>query len=99
MSIAERLLSEVARKDGVLGAIVMTDEGVAIQSDFSETETNVYSSLTAHFVQRTKKALEEIGDAGEAEVIRVRSIKHEMVIAPYGKFILLVVQDPINFKK
>jgi dynein light chain roadblock-type len=99
MSIAERLLSEISRKDGVLGTIVMTDEGVAIQSDFSEAETNVYSSLVAHFVQRTKKALEEIGDAGEPEVIRVRSKKHEMVIAPFGKFVLLVVQDPINVKK
>jgi dynein light chain roadblock-type len=99
MSIAERLLAEISRKEGVLGTIVMTDEGVAIQSDFPESETNVYSSLVAHFVQRTKKALEEIGDAGEPEVIRVRSKKHEMVIAPFGKFILLAVQDPINVKK
>jgi dynein light chain roadblock-type len=99
MTTSEKLLSEISRKDGVLGIIVMTDEGIPIRSDFPENETNVYSSLVGHFVQRTKKALQELDGTGEPEVIRVRSKKNELVIVPQGKFVLLVVQDPNSVKK
>lgn len=99
MTEAEKILGELSRKDGVLGTVVMTHDGVPIRSDFPENETNLYSSLVAHFVQRTQKALEEIEDSGEPEVIRVRSKKNELVIAPYGKYIFVAVQDPFSVKK
>ena len=99
MTDAEKILCELSRKEGVVGTVVMTSDGVPIRSDFPETETNLYSSLVAHFVQRTKKALEEIPESGDAEVIRVRSKKNELVIAPYGNFIFVAVQDPFNAKK
>jgi dynein light chain roadblock-type len=99
MGDAERILTELSRKPGVLGTIVMTSEGVPIRSDFQQNETDLYSSLVGHFVQRVKKALAEIPDMGETEVIRVRSKKHEMVISPFGEFIYLAVQDPVNAKK
>jgi dynein light chain roadblock-type len=99
MSDCERILNELSRKPGVLGTIVMTSDGVPIRTDFPEDETNLYSSLVSHFVQRVKKALSEIEDVGETEVIRVRSKKHEMVISPFGNFIYLAVQDPVNVKK
>jgi dynein light chain roadblock-type len=96
---AERIFSDLSRKPGVLGTIVMTSDGVPIRTDFPQAETNLYSSLVAHFVQRVKKALEEIPDVGETETIRVRSRKHEMVISPFGNFIYLAVQDPVGAKK
>jgi len=77
----------------------MTADGVPIRSDFPENETNLYASLVAHFVQRTKKALEEIEDAGAPEVIRVRSRKNELVIAPHGNYVFVAVQDPFSVKK
>ena len=99
MTEAEKILGELSRKDGVLGTVVMTSDGVPIRSDFPENETNLYSALVSHFVQRTHKALEEIEDSGEPEVIRVRSKKNELVIAPYGKYIFVAVQDPFSVKK
>jgi dynein light chain roadblock-type len=99
MTDAERILGELSRRPGVLGTVVMTSDGVPIRSEFPQHETNLYASMTAHFVQRTTKALAEIGDSGEPQIIRVRSKKHEMVIAPYGSFIFLAVQDPVNAKK
>jgi dynein light chain roadblock-type len=99
MTDGERIFTELSRKPGVLGTIVMTSDGVPIRSDFQQKDTDLYSSLVAHFVQRVKKALEELDGIGEPEIIRVRSKKHEMVIAPSGNFIYLAVQDPVNAKK
>ena len=99
MADAEKILGELSQKDGVLGTIVMTSEGVPIRSDFPENETNLYSSLVSYFVHRTQKALEEIEEAEEAEIIRIRSKKNEIVIAPYGNYIFVAVQDPFNVKK
>lgn len=99
MADAERVLSDLSRKEGVLGTVVMTDDGVPIRSDFPEHETNLYASLVAHFVQRTKKALDEMETSEVPEVIRVRSKKNEMVIVPSEGFVYVAVQDPYKGTK
>lgn len=99
MADAEKILADLSRKEGVIGTVVLTDDGVPIRSDFPENETNLYSALVAHLVQRTKKALEEIPDSGETEIIRIRSKKNELIVAPYGNYIFIAVQDPFNVHK
>ena len=99
MADVEKILSDISRKDGVIGTVILTSEGVPIRSDFPENETNLYSALVAHFVQRTEKALTEIDDAGETEVIRIRSKKNELIVAPYGNYIFIAVQDPFHINK
>ena len=96
---AEKILDEFSKKEGVIGTVVTTSDGIPIRSDFSEDETNLYSSLVAHFVQRTKKALDAINGSGEPETIRIRSKKNEIIIAPYNNYIFIVVQDPFSSKK
>lgn len=99
MSDADKIIADLSRKDGVVGTVILTSDGVPIRSDFPENETNLYSALVAHFVQRTKKALEDIPDSGETEIIRIRSKKSELIVAPYGNFIFIAVQDPFSQPK
>lgn len=99
MNEADKIIGELSKKGGVTGIIAMTSDGVTIRTDFPEAETNLYSSLIAHFVQRTKKSLGEIQNVGELETIRIRSKKNELIIAPSGDFILIVVQEPFKASK
>ena len=94
MNEAEKILSELSSKEGVLGTIAMTKEGVPIRTTFTADETNLFSALVAHFISRTHKALEDLPEAGELETVRIRSKKNELVIAPYGDYIFIAVQDP-----
>jgi dynein light chain roadblock-type len=96
MSDSEKILLDLSRKPGVLGTLVTTRDGVPIRSDFPPDATDLYSALVAHFVQRTRKALEEIPETGAPEVIRIRSKKNELIIAPQGEFIFIAVQDPVS---
>jgi dynein light chain roadblock-type len=99
MGDAEKILGDLSRKPGVLGTLVMTRDGVPIRSDFEEKATNVYAAAVAHFVQRTRKALEDIPETGAPQVIRIRSKKNELVVAPQGDFVFIAVQDPLSVKK
>jgi len=99
MNEAEKILSSLSSKEGVIGTIAMTKDGVPIRTTFSDEDTNVYSALVAHFVQRTHKALSDMPEAGELETIRIRSQKNEIIIAPYGEFVFIAVQDPFYTKK
>ena len=92
----DKICADISRKGGVTGIIAMTSDGRPIRTDFPNTETYLYSDLVARFVQRTKKSFEEIPDVGEIETIRIRSKKNELIVAPYGNFILIVVQDPFS---
>ena len=93
MNEAEKLLTELSSKDGVIGTIAMTKEGVPIRTTFTADETNLFSALVAHFISRTHKALEDLPEAGELETVRIRSKKNELIIAPYGDYIFIAVQD------
>lgn len=99
MSEAEKILNDLSQKEGVIGTIAMTKEGVPIRTTFSADETNTFSALVAHFISRTHKALEEIPEAGDLETVRIRSKKNELIIAPYGEYIFIAVQNPFNKQK
>lgn len=98
MTEAEKILNDLSAKDGVIGTIAMTKDGVPVRSTFPVDETNLFSSLVAHFIQRTYKALEGVPDSGELETVRIRSKKNELIVAPYGDFIFIAVQDPFSVK-
>ena len=99
MNEAEKILSDLSSREGVIGTITMTKDGVPIRSTFKDEETNLYSPLVSNFVQRTHKALEGMSEAGELEIIRIRSKKNELIVTPYRDYIFVAVQDPFLLKK
>ena len=99
MNEADKILTELSGKDGVIGTIAMTKDGVPIRSTFTVEETNLFSALVAHFISRTHKALEDLQEAGELETVRIRSKKNELIVAPYGDYIFIAVQDTHVHKK
>lgn len=99
MNEAEKILNDLSTKEGVIGTIAMTKEGVPIRTTFTVEETNLFSALVSHFIARTHKALEDLPEAGDLETVRIRSKKNELIIAPYGDFIFIAVQNPFIHQK
>jgi dynein light chain roadblock-type len=99
MNEAEKILDDLSKNEGVIGTIAMTKEGVPIRTTFTADETNLFCALTSHFIARTHKALEDLPEAGDLETVRIRSKKNELIIAPYGDYIFIAVQNPFIYKK
>ena len=62
----------------------------------SQMDTIEYGSLINQFTTKAKLALKFLHPEEDIQFIRIRSIKHEIMIAPDKEFSLIVLQNPSN---
>jgi dynein light chain roadblock-type len=83
---------------GVQGLIVLNADGIAIRTTFDNDLTVQYAALVSHFTVKARSAVKKLDAENELKFLRIRSKKHEIMIAPdfekNSEYYLLVVQDP-----
>lgn len=83
---------------GVLGVVVVNADGIAIRTTFDNDLTVQYAALVSHFTVKARSAVRKLDAENELRFLRIRSKKHEIMIAPEfeknGEYYLVVVQDP-----
>lgn len=83
---------------GVQGVIVINSDGIAIRTTFDNDLTVQYAALVSHFTVKSRGVVKKLDHENELKFIRIRSKKHEIMIAPEfeknSEYYLLVVQDP-----
>ena len=62
----------------------------------SQADTIEYGSLINQFTTKTQLTLKSLHPDEEINFIRIRSKKHEIMIAPEKEFTLIVLQNPSN---
>lgn len=60
----------------------------------SDVDTNKYTSNLAELAAKARSAIRDIDPTNDLTFIRIRSKKHEIMVAPDKDFLLIVVQDP-----
>jgi dynein light chain roadblock-type len=53
-----------------------------------------YSVLISQLSERAKSIVRDLDPANELTYLRIKSKKHEILVAPEDDFILIVVQNP-----
>lgn len=92
----EETLNRIKTHKGVLGVIIVNQKGVAIRTTMSQNDTIEYGSLINQFTTNTQKAIKALHSEEDVAFIRIRSRKHEIMIAPDREFQLIVLQNPSN---
>lgn len=91
----EETLNRIATHMGVIGVIVVNQKGLAIRSTMPTAEdTLVYGQVISNFLNEAQTKICRIHDDESVTFIRIRSQKHEIMIAPDKEFALIVIQNP-----
>lgn len=98
----EELIKTVQAHRGVTGYIIVNSEGIPIRHSFDEEHRLLaihYAGLMQQLAQKAHAAVEDLSratnEAGNDLVfIRLRSKKHEILVAPGEKYLLIVIQTP-----
>jgi dynein light chain roadblock-type len=91
----DTLLKGLGNLTGVIGTMVMNSNGLPIRTSFKDAEAIHYAAFISEFLRKVRVVLEPVMGA-PIDVIRVRSHKNEIIIAPSdvkSDIILVVVQD------
>merc|ERR1712173_474976 len=79
---------------GVKGLIVLNSDGVAIKTTMDNRQTVQYAGLIHDLYLKSKGTIHEINPSDSLESIRLRSFKHEILVAPSNDYILVCVHEP-----
>ena len=82
----------------VSGLFVMNSDGIAIRSTMENDVTVHYAALVSRFVEKARAAVKQLNPDDELQFTRIRSQKHEIIIAPeFNKgrdFYLVAIHKP-----
>mmetsp|Transcript_26632 Transcript_26632/g.59575 ORF Transcript_26632/g.59575 Transcript_26632/m.59575 type:complete len:98 (+) Transcript_26632:94-387(+) len=90
----EETMKRIQSHRGVKGVLICNAQGVPIRSNLPEDEEQTYSALISSLASKAVSVVRTLDETDELTFFRLRSKKHEIMIAPDKEYLLVVIQDP-----
>ncbi|XP_077982286.1 dynein light chain roadblock-type 2 [Glandiceps talaboti] len=94
MSEVEETLKRIQSHKGVIGIIVVNTEGIPIRTTLDNSTTVQYSGLIHTLAAKARSTVRDIDPQNDLTFLRIRSKKHEIMVAPEKEYLLIVIQNP-----
>lgn len=94
MAEVEETIKRLQNNKGVIGVLVMDQEGRPIRSTLNQEMTVQYAGLLQQLADKAKNVVRELDPVNDLTFLRVRSKKHEIMIAPDKDYFIAVIQNP-----
>ncbi|XP_044745600.1 dynein light chain roadblock-type 2 [Coccinella septempunctata] len=92
----EDTLKRIQSHKGVVGIIVVNSEGIPIKTTLDNTTTVQYAGLISSLSDKARSVVRDLDPSNDLTFLRIRSKKHEIMVAPDKEFILMVIQNPTD---
>ncbi|PNG93947.1 Dynein light chain roadblock-type 2 [Tetrabaena socialis] len=77
----ESTLTRIQGHKGVLGVIVVNQQGVPLRSTLDDSMTKQYADLIPSLADLARNLVRDLDPQNDLEFLRVRSHKHEIMVA------------------
>mmetsp|Transcript_27957 Transcript_27957/g.71127 ORF Transcript_27957/g.71127 Transcript_27957/m.71127 type:complete len:100 (+) Transcript_27957:213-512(+) len=94
MSEVEETLKRISSHKGVVGTIIVNSEGIPIRSNLENHLSVQYAALITQLAQKARSVVRDLDPQNDLTFLRIRSKKHEIMVAPDKEYLLIVVQNP-----
>ncbi|CAG9330320.1 unnamed protein product [Blepharisma stoltei] len=79
---------------GVKGIIIANYAGISVKSSMSQADTHKYASLISSLTLTARSTVKDLDSQNDLVFLRIRSKKHEIMVAPDHEYMLIVIQNP-----
>lgn len=73
---------------------LFTFSGIPVKSTLDNTTTVQYAGLISQLADKARSVVRDLDPSNDLTFLRIRSKKHEILVAPDKDFLLLVIQNP-----
>lgn len=73
--------------------------GIPIRSTLDNTTTVQYAGLISSLSDKARSVVRDLDPSNDLTFLRIRSKKHEIMVAPDKEFLLIVVQHPTDWTR
>ncbi|XP_069133508.1 dynein light chain roadblock-type 2-like [Argopecten irradians] len=94
MAEIEETFKRISAHKGVQGIIIVNQEGIPIRTTLDNTATVQYAGLFHQLTQKARSTVRDIDPQNDLTFLRIRSKKHEIMVAPDLEYVLIVIQNP-----
>ncbi|VDH93954.1 dynein light chain roadblock-type 2-like [Mytilus californianus] len=96
MSEVEETLKRIQGHRGVIGTIVVNMEGIPIRTTLDNSTTVQYAGLITQLTSKARSTVRDIDPQNDLTFLRIRSKKHEIMVAPEKEYTLICIQSPYD---
>jgi len=89
----EERLGRICKQDGVEAVVVLNGDNIPIHSTVDGTLTTVLAGSCRPIEQWSRSAIRDIDPTNDLVLVRMRTHKNEIIIAPEEENLLVVVQS------
>ncbi|KAJ2695919.1 hypothetical protein H4R19_005795 [Coemansia spiralis] len=90
----DETISRLGAKKGVEAVTVLTRDGSVIRTTASEEIAEVQGRLLSRLARSAAEIVEELDGQDELSFLRIRTKRHELMVALDHSYLLVVVQSP-----
>ena len=92
----EETMKRIQAHKGVIAVVIVNNEGIPIRfsANMEPKEAVQYSANLTQLITKARAAVRELDSQNDLTFMRVRSKKHEILVAPEKEYLLIVVQNP-----
>jgi len=87
-------IKRISNYKGVVGLIVVNSEGIPIRTTLDNSTTVQYANQVTQMHLKARSCVRDLDPSNDLKFLRMRSKKHEIMVAPEKDYILIVVQNP-----
>ncbi|KAJ8303042.1 hypothetical protein KUTeg_019438 [Tegillarca granosa] len=93
-SEVEEKIKRVSSYKGVIGLIIVDSDGIPIRTTLDNSTTVQYASQVTQMNQKARSCVRDLDPSNDLTFLRMRSKKHEIMVAPGKDYTLIVIQNP-----
>jgi dynein light chain roadblock-type len=94
MTEVEATLQRISSHKGVLGCIIVSSDGVILKTTCEPEVAELHAHLIPQLAGLARSLVRDLDPSNDLEFLRIRSFKHEIMVAPNPDYALIVIQDP-----
>ena len=80
MSEVEETLKRINSHKGVVGIVIMNNEGIPIRSTMEQTLATKYAAMIKPLAEKARSAVRDLDPQNDLTFLRIRSKKHEILV-------------------
>jgi len=93
MAEVEETIKRIGAHKNVSGTIIVNSDGIPIRTTFDNASTVQHAGLLTSLAAKARSTVMNLDPSNDLTFIRIRSKKHEIMIAPEKDYMLIVIQE------
>ncbi|CAF1591081.1 unnamed protein product [Rotaria magnacalcarata] len=85
-------LKRIQEHKGVQGYLIINSDGIPIRSNLDASLTQQYAALIKSLSDKARSTIREMDPSNELLFFRMRTKKHEILVAPDKEYTMIVLQ-------